>query len=66
MRVSRYPVGGRVRATDNEVGGHLLRGTGVTGPVQGVYRGDGGRIIGGEQVDTVWASGRGDTELENL
>ena len=36
------------------------------GTLQGVRGGDGGGIFGREQDDTAWASGRGETELENL
>ena len=31
-----------------------------------MQRGDGGRIFGGAQYDAAWASGRGETELENI
>ena len=37
-----------------------------TVPVRGVRGGDVGRICGGSQDDSTWASGRGTTKLENL
>ena len=66
MPGNRDPVGGGIRATDNGGGTHLPGATEGTGLGQGVQRGDGGRIFGGAQYDAAWASGRGETELENL
>ena len=34
--------------------------------MQGVWGGDGGGVFGREQDDTAWATGRGETDLENL
>ena len=66
MPGGRDTVGGGVRAAGDRRGNLLPRAAEGTGEVQGVQVGDGGRIIGGEQDDTEWASGRGEIELENL
>ena len=60
------PVGGGVQVTDARRGTHLSGASEGTGTVQGLWVGDDGRIFGGAQDETAWASGRGDTELENL
>ena len=60
------PVVGVVRASDDRRGTLLTGVTEGTGKVQGVRGGDGGGIFVGAKDDKEWASGRGDTDLENL
>ena len=60
------PFGGGIQATDDGRGTHLPGAAEGTGSVQGVRGGDDYRIIDGEQDDKLWASGRGEMELENL
>ena len=61
-----YLVGGGVRAKDDRRGTLLPGAKERTGTVQGVRGGDSGGIFGGAQDDIAWASGRGETELENI
>ena len=60
------PVGGGVRAKDDSRGTLLSGAIEGTGTVQRVRGGYGGGIFGGEQDNTAWASGRGETEMENF
>ena len=52
MPGGRYPFGGGVRAMDDRRGAFLPGATEGTGPVQGVWGGDGDGIFGGAQDDT--------------
>ena len=66
MPGDRDPVKGGIQAMDDGRVTHLPVAAEGAGAVQGVWVGDGDRIIVGAQDDTEWASGRGDTELEKL
>ena len=66
MTGSVEPVIGGVRVTDDGRVTLLPLATEGKITVQGVWGRDGGRIFGGAKDDMAWASGIGDTKLENL
>ena len=60
------PVEGGMQGTDCGRGTLLPGVVEGTGALQGVQVGDGGCIDGRDHDDTIWASSRGDMELDNL
>ena len=59
-------VGGGVLATDDRRGTFLSGAAEWSGAVQGVRGVDGVWIDGRSHENTIWGSGRGEMELENL
>ena len=66
MTGSRDPFGGGVQAPDEGRGTLQLGAAEGTGAVQGLWGEDGGWIDGRTHDNTLWASGRGEMELDNL